>query len=420
MIIHSIEIKNFRCLKYIKQEMTRFQTLVGPNASGKTTIMDAIQFISDIVSNGLDNALSSRTTNFEDLTWIRTGDNISIALEIIIPEEKKKQLQKSDFDLLRYEIEIGNDKERNEIGILHECIILKNKSKPVILQKELFPDNIQVPEKIFEQLPKKGKRTILKKVYGGNDNYYSEVTEDSGKGWMPSFKLGTKKSTLGNLPEDETKFPISTWFKILLEEGTQNIMLNSLLLRKASPPAQSKKFKNDGSNLPWVIESLREKNPLKFNMWIEHIQTALPEIKNIKTIEREDDKHRYIVIKYDNGIEIPSWMISDGTLRLLALTLPAYLDEFQGIYMIEEPENGIHPKAIETITQSLSSVYDAQIILATHSPVILGILKPEEILCFAKNESGATDIVRGDNHPKLKEWKGEISLGTLFASGVLG
>jgi hypothetical protein len=67
-------------------------------------------------------------------------------------------------------------------------------------------------------------------------------------------------------------------------------------------------------------------------------------------------------------------MASDGALRLLALTLPAYLNDFQGVYLVEEPENGIHPRAVETLFQSLSSVYDAQMLLATHSPVILGIL----------------------------------------------
>jgi predicted ATP-dependent endonuclease of OLD family len=105
---------------------------------------------------------------------------------------------------------------------------------------------------------------------------------------------------------------------------------------------------------------------------------------------------------------------------MLALTLLAYLPDLTGIFLIEEPENGIHPRAVETVLQSLSSVYDAQVLLATHSPVVLSIAKPEQILCFAKTSEGATDIVRGSEHPRLKEWKGETDLGTLFASGVLG
>src|SRR5512136_2903852 len=101
---------------------------------------------------------------------------------------------------------------------------------------------------------------------------------------------------------------------------------------------------------------------------------------------------------------VPSWTASDGTLRLLALTLPAYLPNMRGIYLIEEPENGIHPRAVETLFQSLSSVYNAQVLLATHSPVILSLAKAEQVLCFAKTLEGATDIVPGDQHPALRDW----------------
>lgn len=90
------------------------------------------------------------------------------------------------------------------------------------------------------------------------------------------------------------------------------------------------------------------------------------------------------------------------------------------MYLIEEPENGIHPRAVETMFQSLSSIYDAQLLLATHSPVILSLVNPKDVLCFAKSSDGATDIVSGSEHPKLKEWRGETNLGVLFASGVLG
>jgi len=70
--------------------------------------------------------------------------------------------------------------------------------------------------------------------------------------------------------------------------------------------------------------------------------------------------------------------------------------------------------------ESLSSAYQAQILMATHSPVVLSIAKAVDVLCFAKTEQGATDIIKGAEHPKLRDWQGETNLGTLFASGVLG
>jgi len=85
----------------------------------------------------------------------------------------------------------------------------------------------------------------------------------------------------------------------------------------------------------------------------------------------------------------------------LAWTLLPYLPDEPVGYLIEEPEDGLHPKAIEGVFQSLSSVYGGQVLVATHSPLFMGLAKPAQLLCFARNPSGAVDIVRGDQHPAL-------------------
>jgi predicted ATPase len=225
---------------------------------------------------------------------------------------------------------------------------------------------------------------------------------------------------LANLPEDESKFPASTWVKQVLMDGLQRIVLSSEAMRRPSPPGKARTFLPDGSNLPWVVELLEQKHPDRLQTWIDHVRQALPDLSSITTREREEDRHRYLVLRYRNGLEAPSWLVSDGTLRLLALTLLAYAPELSGIHLIEEPENGIHPRAVEIVFQSLSSVYGAQILCATHSPVMLSMAKPADVLCFARDEHGATDVVPGTNHPRLRTWKGEVDMGTLFASGVLG
>ncbi len=81
----------------------------------------------------------------------------------------------------------------------------------------------------------------------------------------------------------------------------------------------------------------------------------LPDLEAIRAVERPDDRHCYLMLRFAGGLEVPSWRTSDGTLRLLALTLLAYLPEPPGISLIEEPENGVHPQAVAAIVQSLSS-----------------------------------------------------------------
>jgi predicted ATPase len=418
-MITLVEALNYRCLRYVSTPLGPFHVLVGPNASGKTTFLDVIAFLGRLVSDGIDAAVSERTQNFYDLVWRRNGDRFQLAVEANIPEALRKTLRRGEFDTIRYEIAVGIDPETKELGLEAEKVILKNGGSSALMPRDLFPAVDLVPSTILAAKDGRASRTVINKVSGGNDNFYSETYPETGKGWVPAFKLGNRRSALGNMPADESKFPVSTWFRDLLTAGVQQFVLNSLLIRKASPPGQSRSFKPDGSNLPWVVAEL-EKKPELLRQWVAHLQAAFPDLVNIHTIERPEDKHRYLMIDYRGGTRIPSWMASDGTLRMLALTLPAYLQELTGVYLIEEPENGIHPRAIETMFQSLSSVYNAQMLRATHSPVILSMAEPEQVLCFAKTEEGATDIVRGTEHPALQAWRGETTLGVLFAAGVLG
>jgi predicted ATPase len=423
-MITRIQARHYRCLRCIDQKLGPFQLLVGANATGKTTFLDVVTFLGELVSFGVEQAVRSRSANPKDLTWYRNGDGFELAIEAEFPEQLRERLEHPEFTHVRYEIGIGVDIDGEGVGISAERVWLKNKDieHKAPLQRSLFPEtSIIEPRTILLHKGGKfgGKKLVVSKVMGGNDNYMAETV----KGYNPSWKQSSKKSALGNLPADESSFPVSSWLRSFLIQGIQQFVLNSSLIRMSSPPGQSRGFKPDGSNLPWVIDQIAQADSSRIKNWVRHLQTALPDLKDIRTVQREDDKHRYLVLEYANGLEIPSWLASDGTLRLLALTLPAYLTEFQGVYLIEEPENGIHPRAAETVFQSLSSVYDAQVFLATHSPVLLSLIKPRDsskVLCFAKRDDGSTDIISGDHHPRLKEWQGDPNLSVYFAGGVLG
>ena len=410
-----VEALNYRCLRYVRQELGPFHVLVGPNASGKTTFLDVVSFLSDLVEQGLEAALDKRTNNIHDLFWNHQGDRFELAVEVPVPPETRPKV--GDHEVFRYEVVIGLDPDDENVpAILTEMGSLRKSTERPKRQFDLFPADLSGPETIVDG-SRKGRRLVFTKKVGQHDNYYPETRKDSGSsGWVPSFQLGRKRSTLGNIPEDETRFPVATWFKGMLTRSVQRLVLNSIVMGKASPPGKGRSFRPDGSNLPWVIDTL---SPQDRERWVAHLRTALPDISGIETIERPDDKHRYLRIAYADDVRVPSWMTSDGTLRLMALTLPAYLPGFSGVYLIEEPENGVHPRAVQTMFDALSSVYDAQILMATHSPVILSLADPKTVLCFAKTDAGATDIVEGHNHPRLQDWKGEESLGVLFAAGVL-
>jgi predicted ATPase len=424
-MIRLIEALNFRSLRSVRIDLADFQILIGPNASGKTTLFDVVAFLGDLLSRDLGSAIATRVRNIQELFHHGQGERFELAVEMRIPEERRALLGPDNaYDSVRYEIAVGVDAAANEYLFLGEQLwLLDAGSRPTPPARQLFPMSAAPPKSILQTDRRRtSRKLVLRKKPGGNDNFYSELSDRKGKGgWAPSIRLGPRKSGLANLPDDETKFPVTTWLRDTLVNGTQKLELNSAALRKPSAPGQGLLFRPDGSNLPWVIHDLRSRHPERFKMWVEHVRTALPDIAEVVTAEFPDTRERYLQVQYQEGFQVPSWNVSDGTLRMLALTVPAYLPEFTGVYLIEEPENGIHPKAMETVYQALRSAGDrAQILTATHSPVLLACAELKEMLCFKKDKQGATDIVGGHEHPALKHWKGTVSVANLYASGVLG
>jgi len=424
-MIRQLEVKGLRALRYVSVDFDPFLVMVGPNACGKSTLFDALLLVRDVLASGLDAAVfgstrlnvSPRAVDPRDLTWLRQGGGVEIAVTLELPSEIAAKLGKR-YRFARYELGIHTDER---LGFDHETLWLCDEIKRHEKEQQMLfpvpgapPDHIVLPQN--KKSPPGWRKVVSKVVESGNDYFRSETSD-----WNNLFRLGPSKSALANLPEDEQKFPAATWAKRVLMEGIHRLMLNAEKMRMPSPAGSPSDFLPDGSNLPWVVHALDTKGGSTTKQeWVAHLATTLDDLEDVETREKPEDRSRYIQLRYKTGLTAPSWLLSDGTLRLLALTLLAYAPTTPSLVLIEEPENGIHPKAMETLMQSLSSVYDAQVLCATHSPVVLSLLRSRQILCFGKTEEGAVDIVRGHEHPRLREWQSALNLGELFATGVLG
>jgi predicted ATPase len=421
-MISLIEALNYRSLCYVRQPLSPFQILIGPNGSGKTTFLDVPSFLAHLVQAGLEAAIGGddrlsiplRATDARQLLWKQQGHLFELAVELPIPPDLPRGNGAATQQVCRYELAIDAD----VIGITAENLFLipQGDEKPR-RQLDLFPSPRKIPSTILvkpnAQLPK-GWKKVIRRNHSDKATFFAENSN-----WQNPFKILAGRTALASLPEDPERFPVACWFRAQLTEQMHRLVLSSEHMRLPSPPSRQKGFRVDGSNLPWVVDRLQQ-NPERFAQWLAHLQEALPEFRDFSTVLREEDRHRYLTACAVEDVALPSWVLSDGTLRMLALTLLAYVEDLSGSYLIEEPENGIHPKAMESVFQSLSSVYDAQILCATHSPVLLSLAKPAQLLCFAKTEDGRTDVIQGDQHPVLRDWQRSIDLETLFASGVLG
>jgi predicted ATPase len=234
--------------------------------------------------------------------------------------------------------------------------------------------------------------------------------------------------TLALTPPDEERYPTANTVRRFLMQGVRYIQLNSPAMRLPCPAIRSTDLDLDGTNLARVVGRLLGANGglgpfwaehgTQVSNWAEHLRYALPDLVNIGWARRQADNAEYLTLRYENGLEAPSWVLSDGTLRMLALTLPAFLPPESTLYMVEEPENGVHPKALEIILRSLSTVPGAQMLLATHSPFVVQQCGIAPLLCFSRDNDGA-HVTLGRNHPILSNWDGTPDLGIVFAAGLL-
>jgi predicted ATPase len=114
-MIRRVEALRYRALRYVSLDIGDFQILVGPNASGKSTFLDVIRFLGDLLERGVEGAVRSRSPDLQNLVWMQDDKPLELAVEIEIPRERKQGLPQNGLDQARYEVAVGsrNGSDRN-------------------------------------------------------------------------------------------------------------------------------------------------------------------------------------------------------------------------------------------------------------------------------------------------------------------
>ena len=423
-LIRSLHVRNYRVLRHLDLRLDQpFQVMVGPNGIGKSTLFDAVSFVFDLINEGLEDTIAKRTDNFQDLVWQRpTGEvGFEIAIEFELPDTLP----------FHYHIAVSDTshgrrltEERAYFGHLPAKTY-----KMLSGSRSLF--SCQIPDHmgfVFQRFPYVSDEQPLQTAFFLEPYDRLRVLK-LGHSEEPSITLVPvidQLQTREEKPLDgSSSYPMPAAARAIarLRSTTlRTIHLNPRQLKLASPPDRklNPRLASDGRNLPSVLQDFLDRHPEQFRHWLAHLRTAVPFISDIRSVTREDDKFQYLMAKHTGGFEVPSWGLSDGTLCLMALTLLAYLpDSHPSVYLIEEPENAIHPLAIETAYQALSSAYDAQIILASHSSTLLRCADRSEVLCFSRDAEGGARIISGPDHPHLKHWPEAAVNDLVFATHIL-
>src|SRR3954468_9542210 len=254
-MIRLLQAKNFRMLRSNSVALQPFQVLVGQDATGKSTLLGALQLVGDVLQGGVKFAVERVAPSFYDLCFDPSRP-LAVAVELSVPGPDREERR------LRDEIEIGIEPSFGLRFLQENLFILPTEGNgepaPSLFGEEIFT-------LIHHAVPRYWRR-VVSKTKEGRDYFRDEKTE-----WNNVFRFGLDRAALGSLPEDPERFPLSISARDALRGGIRTLQLEAPKLRSSSSPGSAAKMELDGSNLPHVVRSFMQRDPVLFHQWVQHV-----------------------------------------------------------------------------------------------------------------------------------------------------
>lgn len=417
-MITLVRARNYRNLRDVRVPLREFQLLVGKNASGKSTLMDVIAFMSDFVSVGLEKTVETRSPDPRALVYGHCGDGFELSIEAIVPSTVGERTD--GVDTVRYRIAVQVGDRASECRVRTESLVLTTSAG--------YPPQRRNASGTTEGNAG-GVALVAERTAAVQP--VAEVANGSVASFTPELVVGSTDaagvaelepdtSALAALPADSEHFPAANWFKDYLLSEIHRIAFDDRVLARPNPPTAAKGFVPDGSNVAHIVARFRRDSPDRFHDWVHQLGLDARDLVDISVEVRPEDGHSYLVFEHQGGVKVPAWLVSSGLLHLAAYTLPTYLAYPSGTYLYERPERSVYAGTMQLIHDALLSLWDSQALVATQSMSLMAFYKPKDLLCFARDDDGEVDIVWGPDHRYLKNWSGRVDVGSIVASGILG
>lgn len=375
-MISQLHIQNYKALRDVTLDLTPMHVLIGPNDSGKTSILEAVAALCRSVDHELPQAFTGSWEG-ADLVWQgATGQNVMLSAAA--------GTGGSEF-LYQLWIHFGANGRRAQVVL--ETFQSSAGPTPTLHNKE------------------KREWTM---VFG----YTSGIT-------------GTLQ------PEQDVARAVADQLA-----GSRSYRWDPRLL--ALPVAADAKrilrIESDGFGLAMCLDDMLGQSRQKFDSLEKRFVEEFPLFESIRLRRMEgysgpvDDPERVpkLTKAAGKGIEfklkgssqvIPATQVSDGVLIVLAYLTLMHLPEPPQYLLIEEPENGVHPKRLKEIIgflRKMTEEHGCQVIMTTHSPYVLDEFKPEEVTMCRMEDDGAVSTMSLSKSKKVREQIDVFTLGEIW------
>ncbi|MBE0620383.1 MAG: AAA family ATPase [Burkholderiales bacterium] len=369
MTLQSVRIRNFKAI--VDSRMVRFGPLtvfIGHNGSGKSSLIEALETYQSIIVDGLDIAMQrwlgiEHVRHFGAEAKERAGKALNaIAFDVSIGASVRKST--------RLEMTVNNDAKANRMFISSEKSAHAN---GWIIEKTL--------ERVEGAFQPGG--SILASATGGHRKVASQV-----RGWQ-FLTLQPERMGLP-IPQQRT--------------------------------SQRVRLAKDGSNVADYLLDIQRLDTEAFEGIVRTMAYVLPYARDLQpALTSELERKAYLQLTESN-YKVPGWMLSTGTLRVLALLAVLRHPEPPPLIVVEEIENGLDPRSIHLLVEEIRNVVLAgvtQVVLTTHSPYLLDLLKLDQLILVTRDGKGEPRFHRPVDDAKLAAWAKEFAPGRLYTMGSL-
>lgn len=391
-LITRIEISGFKGFVDFSLDLNQFQVIVGHNAAGKSNLFDALMLLSKLAEKDIRSAFQEVRGESGELFTIlpdgSTSKSMKFAVELLLePRVKDQWGQEGDIyhPRVRYELHIS----RTLVESRFDKLKIEHEQLTPIMRKDDQWGQKNKSAKWANYFQYGRKKPFLSCQL--SDNIPTLILHQDGRSGRqrksPLDKL--ESSFLSSLTNVE--FPHGFAVREELRNWTFLQLIPDSLRTPESRLAPSK-MEASGKYLTNMMARLKKEDEFVLHDISKDISNLVPGIVRVG-VDEDETRDRYSIWAQTNdGRTFSSRVLSDGTLRMLALTTIKNDSGHEGVLLFEEPENGVHPYRIKKLVPLLRQMTTdfneehapdqklRQLIINTHSPKFVSYLWDEEII----------------------------------------
>lgn len=358
-MINNIQIENYKSIRMLNLDMKPINLLIGSNGSGKSNFISFFKFLKNIYDRQLQHYVVSEGSS-EDILHFgsKVSDHVLGCLE---------------FDAANKYVVRLNANTANSLYIQYEEIQF-NKAKSG------HADSNQDHQRLSENQLESELKT---KSQGRFDRINS---------FMDSFRVFHFHDTSKNSN-----------------------------LRKPAQINDNEFLREDGANLPAFLYWMQHKFPKEFKRIEMTVQSVAPYFDsfNLAPDRLNESQIRLRWKEKNSDAYFDAKHLSDGTLRFIALTTLLLQPEAPNVIIIDEPELGLHPFAINKLAGLIKKAsIDTQLIISTQSVNLVDNFEPEDIISVDRELQQS--VFKRQSSAELKDWLQDYSIGDLWNKNVIG